>query len=241
MKASRFFILILVILFAFGLAACTRSASQAPDSAESGDLPLPGDETPEPMSLLEEMATQTAIAQESGAKGVETEAGGEETTAGGDTAEETAGEESATGEGEAATPAETDTEADEEAGGGQETVVEVKEYDVPANYTLKSGEFPYCLARRFNISPTELLSVNGLTLNSQVYVGTTLKIPKDAGPYNQGDRALRAHPVDYTVVAGDTVYSIACLFGDVDPRAIVDVNNLGSGQALSAGQVIKIP
>ena len=236
MKASRFFILILVILFAFGLAACTRSASQSPDAGEGGDLPLPTMETPEPMSLLEEMATQTAIAQESGAKAVETEEG---TATEGETTEETTAEET-TAEGEDATPAETTTEDDEEAGGGQEAV-EVKEYDVPETYTLKAGEFPYCLARRFDISPAELLSANGLNLNSQVYVGTTLKIPKNAGDYDQGDRALRKHPVDYTVVAGDTVYSIACLFGDVDPRAIVDVNDLGSGQALSAGQVIKIP
>jgi LysM repeat protein len=239
MKASRFFILILVIPFAFSLAACTRSASQ-PDDDEGADLPLPAMETPEPMSLLEEMATQTAIAQESGAKAVESEAG-EGTATEGESAEEATAEEATTAEGEDATPAETTTEDDEEAGGGQDAVVEVKEYDVPDTYTLKAGEFPYCLARRFDISPAELLSANGLNLNSQVYVGTTLKIPKNAGAYDQGDRALRKHPVDYTVVAGDTVYSIACLFGDVDPRAIIDVNDLGSGQALSAGKVIKIP
>jgi len=239
MKATRFIVLILVIVFAFALAACTKSASEQP-SGQEGDLPLPAVETPEPMSLLEEMATQTAIAQESGAKAVEPEAGAETPTEG-EASEGTTGEETAAGEGDAAAPAETTTEAGEEAGGGQETVVEVKEYEVPDSYTLKAGEFPYCLARRFNISPIDLLSANGLTLNSQVYVGTSLKIPKNAGAFDQGARALKSHPTDYTVVSGDTVYSIACLFGDVDPRAIIDVNNLGSGQALSAGQVIKIP
>jgi LysM repeat protein len=241
MKASRFFVLILVILFAFGLAACTKSASQQPSGAE-GDLPLPAEETPQPMSILEEMATQTAIAQESGAKAVETESG-EATTEESGTEEGAAAEDTGTTtEEEEAAPTETTTtESDEEAGGGQETVVDVKEYDVPDSYTLKAGEFPYCLARRFNISPVDLLSANGLTLNSQVYVGTTLKIPKNAGAFDQGARALRAHPTNYTVVSGDTVYSIACLFGDVDPRAIIDVNDLGSGQTLSAGQVIKIP
>jgi LysM repeat protein len=239
MKASRFFVLILVILFAFGLAACTKSASQQP-SGEEGDLPLPAEETPQPMSILEEMATQTAIAQESGAKAVETESDETSTEEGG-TEEGAAAEDTATTEEGEAAPTETTTETDEEAGGGQETVVEVKEYEVPDSYTLKAGEFPYCLARRFDISPIDLLSANGLTLNSQVYVGTTLKIPKNAAAFDQGARALRDHPTNYTVVSGDTVYSIACLFGDVDPRAIIDVNELGSGQALSAGQVIKIP
>ncbi len=239
MKASRFFILILVILFAFGLAACTKSASKQPTDQEA-DVSLTDAETPEPMSLLEEMATQTAIAQEAGSKAVEPETG-EEATAESEAEEDATAGDADTGEGETATTAETTTETDTEVGGGQETVVEVKEYEIPDSYTLKAGEFPYCLARRFNISPIDLLSANGLTLNSQVYVGTTIKIPQNAGPFDQGDRALRAHPTNYTVVAGDTVYSIACLFGDVDPRAILDVNELGSGQALSAGQVIKIP
>ncbi len=239
MKASRFFILILVILFAFGLAACTKSASKQPADQEA-DVSLTDAETPEPMSLLEEMATQTAIAQEAGSKAVEPETG-EEATAESEAEEDATAGDADTGEGETATTAETTTETDTEVGGGQETVVEVKEYEIPDSYTLKAGEFPYCLARRFNISPIDLLSANGLTLNSQVYVGTTIKIPQNAGPFDQGDRALRAHPTNYTVVAGDTVYSIACLFGDVDPRAILDVNELGSGQALSAGQVIKIP
>ena len=33
----------------------------------------------------------------------------------------------------------------------------------PATYTLQSGEFPWCIARRFNVDPNELLSLNGLT------------------------------------------------------------------------------
>lgn len=241
MKDSRFFILILVTLFIFGLAACTRSASQPPTTDQDSNLPLPTLDTPEPMDYLEEMATQTAIAQEAGTKDVDTESGGETTTEG-EIAEETPVEgETTTEEDQQAAPEETTTETDEEAGGGQETAVEVKEYEVPDTYTLKSGEFPYCIARRFNINPFDLLSANGLTITSQVYPGTTLTIPKNAGEFDQASRALRAHPTDYTVVAGDTVYSIACLFGDVDPRAIIDVNNLGSGQTLSAGQVIKIP
>jgi len=245
MKENRFFIFILVILLAFGLAACTKSASQPSTSDEDTNLPLPTMGTQEPMNMLEEMATQTAMAQEAGAQDAAAETGEGEVVAkdvedaGGETAADA--QDSTEGGGEQAAAADTPAETDEEAGGGQETVIDPDDYDVPDSYTLKSGEFPYCIARRFNISPADLLSANGLNLNSQVYPGTNLTIPKNAGTFDQGSRALKAHPTNYTVVSGDTVNSIACLFGDVDPRAIVDANELSSGTAISAGKVIKIP
>jgi hypothetical protein len=36
------------------------------------------------------------------------------------------------------------------------------------------------------------------------------------------------------------VYSVACLFGDVDPARIMEVNNL-SGATLTVGQQLTIP
>ena len=33
----------------------------------------------------------------------------------------------------------------------------------PASYTLMQGEFPYCIARRFNVNQSELLTLNGLS------------------------------------------------------------------------------
>jgi len=241
MKKTNSVIFILVILLAFGLVACTRSASKQ-STEDDGGLPMPTMGTQEPMSMLEEMATQTAIALEAGAPEGET-SGGEAAPEEG-AAEETAPEEGAAegGTTEETTPAEeTSGTTEEETGGGQEPVSAPKEYGVPDTYTLKSGEFPFCIARRFNISPSALLNANGLSINSNVYPGTKLTIPKDAGSFDAGSRALRSHPTNYTVVSGDTVFSIACLFGDVDPRAIEDVNDLSGSYSLTAGQVIKIP
>jgi LysM repeat protein len=245
MKKAHYFIFILAILLTFGLGACTRSASQPSSDEDEGGLPLPTMETKEPMSLLEEMATQTAVAQEAGAQGGEAETGSDEGTAEEGAAEEGAAEESAAEEaapeGGTAEEGETTGETDENVGGGQEPVSAPKEYKVPDSYTLKSGEFPYCIARRFDISPAALLSANGLNINSNVYPGTKLTIPKNAGSFNQGSRSLRSHPTNYTVVSGDTVFSIACLYGDVDPRAIEEVNGLSGSYTLAAGKVIKIP
>ena len=109
----------------------------------------------------------------------------------------------------------------------------------PSQYTIQQGEFPYCIARRFNVNPYDLLSANGLSNTSQVSVGTVLTIPQ-SGSW-PGSRSLKAHPTTYTVVYGDTVNSIACGFGDVDPNIILAANGLSAGTALTQGQVLQIP
>lgn len=110
----------------------------------------------------------------------------------------------------------------------------------PATYTLQRGEFPYCIARRFDVDPDALLSLNGLSSGNIYYPNLTLKIPQ-SGNF-PGTRALRNHPATYTVPSStDTVYGIACLFGDVDPAAIAQANNISVGAALTAGQQLSIP
>lgn len=111
----------------------------------------------------------------------------------------------------------------------------------PSTYTLQKGEFPFCIARRFDIDPDELLALNGLTRSQSYFTpGTVLKIPQ-AGKAFPGARALLAHPTQYTVLSGDTVYSIACKFGDVDPLAIAAQNGLQSPYTLTVGSQISIP
>jgi LysM repeat protein len=110
----------------------------------------------------------------------------------------------------------------------------------PASYTLQTGEFPYCIARRFNVNPDDLLTLNGLVDGSLFMPGMTLKIPQ-TGSF-PGERALRPHPTTYTVSSSDeTFYSIACLFGDVDPALVAQANGIALGTLLKAGQVINIP
>lgn len=109
----------------------------------------------------------------------------------------------------------------------------------PATYTLKSGEFPYCIARRFDVDPDALLRLNGLASGTIFYPNRTLQIPQ-SGSF-PGTRALRNHPASYTASAGETVYSVACLFGDVDPAAIAQANNISVDARLTAGQQLSIP
>jgi LysM repeat protein len=110
----------------------------------------------------------------------------------------------------------------------------------PPTYTLQNGEFPYCIARRFNVDPDALLSASGLTSPDLYYPGLTLTIPQ-SGAF-PGSRMLTSHPVAYSVLSGDeTVYSIACKFGDVDPATIASANSISISAKLTAGQQLQIP
>jgi hypothetical protein len=106
---------------------------------------------------------------------------------------------------------------------------------------MQPGEFLYCLARRFNVDPDEMLQINGLNDFATIYAGIVLKIPQSGKPF-PGERTLRPHPVKYTVTSSDeTIYSVACVYPDVFPENIALVNALPIDSTLSAGQVLQIP
>lgn len=135
-------------------------------------------------------------------------------------------------------PAAAPTEAPEPT--REQVVVPTATPGKPQNYTLHTGEFPFCIARRFDVDPNQLLIINGMTVNSMYYAGMTLRIPQ-SGSF-PGARALRKHPATYTVTSGDTMYSVACLFGDVDPEMIAYANGYKSADAkLKPGEEINIP
>lgn len=114
----------------------------------------------------------------------------------------------------------------------------------PATYVLKNGEFPYCIARRFNVDPDQLLSLSGLTSAEadSLSAGTVLKIPQ-SGTF-PGDRSWHAHPATFTVGSTydtNTVYGVACYYGDIDPLTIAQNNNISVDSTLTIGQTLNIP
>jgi LysM repeat protein len=56
-----------------------------------------------------------------------------------------------------------------------------------------------------------------------------------------GNRMLRNHPATYTAQAGETIYAVACAFGDVSPNDIASKNGISVDATLTAGQVLNIP
>jgi LysM repeat protein len=110
----------------------------------------------------------------------------------------------------------------------------------PAEYTLHEGEFPYCIARRFNLNIEDLINLNNIDPNEVLSPGTVLQIPQ-TGTWQGEGRVLRPHPTTHTVSSGETIYSIACYYGDVSPEAIIAVNGLEEPYDLSTGQKLNIP
>ena len=111
----------------------------------------------------------------------------------------------------------------------------------PETYVLQKGEYPYCIARRFNVHPTELLVLNRLQNRQTFFRGMVMQIPQSGNPF-PGERMQKVHPTLHTVSSSnETMYTIACEFGDVQPLAIAQANNLPVDSALYVGQQLNIP
>lgn len=95
-------------------------------------------------------------------------------------------------------------------------------------YTVKNGDTLYGIANKYNLTVDELKKLNNLTSNN-LSIGQKLNISSTE----------QNTDTTYTVVKGDTLYSIANKFG-INVNNLKDFNNLISN-TLSIGQVLKIP
>lgn len=215
-KKTTIFLLIITIL-TLSLAACQRPASQAPAAISqptSSELDFLVSTEPAKAMVDEAIkATETALAIQ--------EINPEEQAGGGAPAE-----------------AATDTQTPNQSAAAIATPVLTR----PTTYTLQKGEWPICIARRYDLDINLLFQANGLTMASRPVAGAVLNIPQ-SGSWSSafGARTLRAHPTDYTVQSGDSIYTIACHFGDVSPEAIIAVNQLSGAGDISTGKVLRIP
>jgi LysM repeat protein len=119
-------------------------------------------------------------------------------------------------------------------------VIVIPTMTVPEKYTVKSGETVLCLARRFDVDPDDIIALNNLSADGFLSVGDTLNIPQ-TGSYPYEDQTRMEHPTTYTVQINDTIYSIACKFGDVYPEEIIAGNNLEEPYNITAGESLYIP
>jgi LysM repeat protein len=218
-NSRTFIILVLVGIFVLGLTSCKLPASKGPQSNSDG-FPVPGgsDQTPGGIDVST-FATQTAQAAPPVVVTPEVPL---------PNPSETSSNPVATSVPEVP----TDTSA-------PIVYVTATPGGPPASYTLEQGEFPFCIARRFDVNLAEMLSLNGLTLGSTFSPGQELQIPQTGNPF-EGDRALKPHPDYYKIQSGDTLNSIACSYGDVSPDMISLQNHLSSTD-LPVGEVLIIP
>ncbi len=223
MKSRTTLAQIVLVVLALGLAACTRSASSAPT-----DVTIPEAATPSMEQVEQLMQTQSAETSGGAEAQPTTDPLAPLPPVGEQTADPNA----------AQPPVEVTPTPEIVVVQPQPTVATTR----PESYTLQKGEFPFCIARRFNVNPQELLSLNGLSAaqSNSLQPGLVLRIPATGNPF-PAERALLPHPTQYTVQSGDSIYSIACKFGDVDPLNIAAVNGLGAPYTLTVGTVLQIP
>jgi LysM repeat protein len=219
MKKIAYPMILFILIFSLALSGCTRSATKGGGGdvpVDTPDIPFPVGPDNNPNRITEIIAvTQTANAQPSAVS------------------------EQPVQDVPTATPEAVMEETPKSLPTDAVIVVPTATPGLPTTYTLQEGEFPYCIARRFNINPNDLLSVNNIS--GFVSPGTVLTIPTNSTWPTEFERPLISHPTTYNVVAGDSIYKIACNFGDVDPNDIIAANNLESPYTLTAGQVINIP
>ncbi|MCS6906316.1 MAG: LysM peptidoglycan-binding domain-containing protein [Anaerolineales bacterium] len=211
----------IVPLALLSLSACVRSASRAPEATPTTEFPLPGS-TEDILGQLSAFATQTAIALNSSAATPEPI------------------------EPPLESPSPQPTQPPSEpvvvpsSPEPQPTPQFTrKERPIPKTYTLRKGEHPYCIARRFDVNPITMLQLSGLSTSGTYPTGTVLTIPR-SGSF-PGERSLKKHPTTYTVQSGDTIFTIACQFGDVWPEDIAEANGLKLNANLKVGQELYIP
>jgi len=226
MKQYTKIVLLVIFALLLSLTACQRAASRAPVSSPTptGEFPFPFD-TLDPVLAIR---TQTAIAQATPSQPDETAVVEIETVAAPEQPQE--GDEPPQAEATQPPPVE------------QVQPQDIPEIVRPETYTLQRGEWPICIARRYNLELSSFLAANGMNMNSRPGVGTVLRIPA-SGTWSaaHGSRSLSAHPTTHSVVTGDTVYTISCRYGDVAPEQILAANNLSNASEIQPGMQLQIP
>ena len=112
---------------------------------------------------------------------------------------------------------------------GQKLKIPSNENDNTYNvkYRVVSGDTLYSIAKKYNTTPMDIKNLNNLSSNL-LNIGQILKIPTTS----------INNYINYTVVSGDTLYSIAKKYNTtVDDIKLL--NNL-NGNLLSIGQILKI-
>lgn len=114
-------------------------------------------------------------------------------------------------------------------------------------YTIQSGDTVGAIAARFGIATQTLLSANGLGWSSIIYPGQTITIPgasaiADATPAVAITSTVPvvAQSTSYTILAGDTLTSIAAKYG-VSATALVAANGMSLSSIIYAGHALVIP
>lgn len=107
---------------------------------------------------------------------------------------------------------------------------------------VQRGDTVYAIARRFNVSPQDIIASNNLYAPYDLSVGQALKLPKRAAVVSAdaSTRRVVARDTLYNVRHGDTLYSISRA-SRVPVETIAKANRLRAPYNLAIGQQIVVP
>ena len=109
------------------------------------------------------------------------------------------------------------------------------------HYTVQAGDTLYSIARRNGMNLSSLLSLNGLSQSSTIYPGQRLTLSQFEGT-SAGYRPTASSTSstgNYTIQAGDTLYSISRRFGMSLSTLLVN-NGLSASSLIRPGQTISV-
>lgn len=211
-KSHVGYLLLLLLLFSFVLAACERAvprddAPLEPQQVEQPEQPLQPDDDPfaDPSDPV-------------------------------DTPRDGEPEPGEPAEGEDATPA--DTEESEEQPAAEEPAAPV---ETPGTYTVQAGDTLGLIAQRFGLSIQELAQANNISNVNVLSVGQVLNIPGegDEPPPADPDPDPGQEQI-YIVQRGDNLFRIALRYG-LTVNELASYNNITDPTRIDVGQQLRIP
>lgn len=109
------------------------------------------------------------------------------------------------------------------------------------HYTVQAGDTLYSIARRNGMNLSSLLSLNGLSQSSTIFPGQRLTLSQFEGT-SAGYRPTASSTSstgNYTIQAGDTLYSISRRFG-ISLSTLLANNGLSASSLIRPGQTISV-
>ena len=152
--------------------------------------------------------------------------------------------------------ASTETKQEESAPKEEIKSTETSTTTSTGSYTVVSGDGLYAIARKTGTSIQDLLSLNGLTLNSTIYPGQVLKLSSTSEVSASEEATTSAEETSseesasnevqtsssagsYTVVSGDSLYAIARKTG-TSIQDLLSLNGLNLNSVIHPGQVLQL-
>ena len=151
--------------------------------------------------------------------------------------------------------ASTETKQEESAPKEETKSTETSTTTSTGSYTVVSGDGLYAIARKTGTSIQDLLSLNGLTLNSTIYPGQVLKLSSTSETSASEEASTSTEETSteetstsseqatstgsYTVVSGDGLYAIARKTG-TNIQDLLSLNGLNLNSVIHPGQVLQL-